>query len=344
MGVEPVPETFLRRLLDAYGLQWTHLTIFAGVIFSSFGLQRYLNPGIWILGTVASFGLVLLFRDEITWSFPRVAAVALGIIVAAVAAPIIVLSEHHVGVSAYVTMHTLIVTLYLSFCLGIPVGSTVLAFRAKGDFDYQPLPAELQEIIRRTITRAPFVHRSVNYKLSLAYADEHGELVASGAASPYVRFRWEVVMTVVNRAKRPERYTDLFSRYRPYDQLPYAAVNGKLVDTDDPEITTGRGFVMSYDSTPGEVFTIEVHGQTRLHTRDSELIGSYLPASLFTVRITAPPPGLRVNIHSLVPVRHDAERLANGDMVYNYPDGLLPYQGVRVVWSPDQRDVISGLD
>ena len=79
--INPIPNGFIAKLLKEFGIEWTHVVIISGAVLSSFHLQSYISPGIWILGVVTSFALVYIFRFQITGNFVKTSVVCLAIVV-----------------------------------------------------------------------------------------------------------------------------------------------------------------------------------------------------------------------------------------------------------------------
>src|SRR5579864_773699 len=174
--IKPIPEGFLSRLLQEFGLQWTHLVILSGVIFSSFDLQKYLNSGIWILGTVASFSLVFLFRHQITGNFPKVALFAGAVLVGGLLTPWVVLSLCHFDPATVIQGWSKLATLYIAAVAGIPIGTIILSYRAQEEFLRLPLPPVLATAAK-SVSQSPFIHESVSYTIQLMPGKDHRGLI-----------------------------------------------------------------------------------------------------------------------------------------------------------------------
>lgn len=325
MTTEFIPEGFLSKLLDEFGIQWTHLAIISGVVFSSFGIERYLNPGVWILATVAAFGTVYLFRDQIGKDFPRVALWCFVVVVAAVLVPIAIIS-----VSGGTTGGTLkdnrdLGTLYLAFVVGVPLGVAIISYRKQEDEKRSDLPRSLQQAVTRGVIRADFVHERVDYEVELAYDD--------AVETPSVWMKYEVRMQLKNRTSRIAQYEDIFDPAGEMPEFLYVMIAGKMLDPNDPDRRTERGLVLSRDVDPGQTIEIVVRAQSRYHVRDSELIGVYLPSAEMSIASKRLPDELTSNFQSFLPRKVDPQVLSNGDQVFEWREGLLPFQGARLFWS-----------
>jgi hypothetical protein len=321
--VKFLPDSFLGKLLQEFGIQWTHLAILSGVVFSSFHLEQYLNPGLWMLGTLAAFSLVYLFRDYISKNFLVVSiwAALSGLILLLV--PLAVLFGLGQDIPAFIRQWSQAATIYLSLAIGVPAGSMILAYRNKDEFLRTPLPPQLAEAAKEAASHSDFIHESVSYQI---------ELLPTPAKEVVMRFT--VTMNVVNRAKRKTIYQDFFDPAGRYSKMHYATIKQQSINTEDPDRSFKRGLLLTHEAEPNERFEVVVSGESTFYGRDSELVGVYLPCNSLTVRIKKPPPNLSVNIQSLLPKKIDSKPQPDGDILFEYADGVLPFQGTRVFWEP----------
>ncbi|HWF07363.1 MAG TPA: hypothetical protein VG297_02810 [Bryobacteraceae bacterium] len=322
LDVEPIPESFLSRLLNEFGLQWTHIVVLSGVVFSSFELEQYLNPGIWILGTVAALSVVYLFRHQITGNFGRTAVWALIAAFVVLAAPCGALIATHKDVLNLLETWKKTSSLYLALALGIPLGVMILSYRAQADFRWEPLPQALATAVKQ-VAQCDFIHEAVQYSLHLRHDAQGGVIL-----------RFEVVMDVLNRSKRPALYQDYFDPAGRNKRFLSAEIKGKQIPEDDPDRIYQRGLALSHNAAPGERFRVAVTGESTFHESDSELVGVYFPCCRLSLKVARPPDDLRVHVVSLLPEKVDPEPHRTGDLMFEYAKGVLPFQGTRIFWAP----------
>lgn len=321
--IKPIPSGFLGRLLQEFGIEWTHLVIISGVAFSSLGLKDYLNPSIWILGTVVSFSLVYLFRLNITGNFPKVALWTGSAMLAGVAVPLIILVTKRQDIAELLKAWTDLATGYLSIVLGIPVGIAILSYRAQDEFLRSPLPAVIEQAAKESVSQSDFVHDRAAYQIQFKPA-ANGDMV----------MRFDVTMDVVNRLKRRAVYRDIFDPAGREKRFFYAAINGTQLNEQDPERLSQRGLVLSHEVGANEKFQVVVSGESTFYTRDSEIVGVYFPCACLSILIRKPPDGLAVHVQSLMRKRIDPKPLPTGDLLVESAEGVLPFQGVRLFWEP----------
>jgi len=318
--LEPIPEGFLARLLGEFGLQWTHLVILSGIVFSSFGLQEYLNAGVWILGTIGSFSVVFLFRRQITGNFPKTALWAGTALVLGLLVPWAALLVAHQDLGAFMGHWVKLASLYVSAAVGIPVGVLILSYRAQDDFRWSPLPPGLAKA-EKSVSQSDFIHESVKYIIQFR-RETNGDVI----------MRFDVTMSLLNRTKKVTPYQDYFDPAGRAKKFMYAEIDKSQINTDDPGRKTERGLLLSHDAQPNQQFSVRVIGESTFYGRDSELVGAYFPCESLSIRIEKPPNGLTVHVESLLREKVDAKPLPTGDLDFAYMDGILPFQGTRIFW------------
>ena len=318
--IKAIPSGFLGRLLREFGIEWTHLVVISGVVFSSFGLEKYLNPGIWILGTVASFSVVYLFRLRIKGNFPTVFFWSILIIVAGLASPLIYLLHTGEDVAVFLKTWTEVGTLYSSIIIGVPLGVSILSYRAQEEFLRTPLPAVLDKAAKESVSQSDFVLERAAYQIQ--FSNHSGNEVV---------MRFDVNIEAVNRLNRPATYNGIFDPAGRNKRFHYASIDGSPLNEQDPDRLTKRGLIVSHEVAANGKFLISVSGESTYYDRDSEIVGVYRPCAAFSLLIKVSP-GLSVNVQSLLRKKVDPRKLANGDLLVEYNDGLLPFQGMRLFW------------
>jgi hypothetical protein len=318
--IEPIPEGFLAKLLQEFGFQWTHLVVISGVVFSSFGLQKYLDPGIWILGTIMSFGIVYLFRNYVSANFLRTSITAVLAVAAVMLTAYVFLYLTHQEVGPFLESRTKFGTMYVAVAIGIPLGVMILSYKSQDDFLRTPLPPALS-IAARNLAQMDFVHESVNYVISFLTAPDNADVI----------MRFEVTMDVINRTKRDADYEDYFDPAGRNMRFLSATVGNSTIDAKDRGRDTKRGLLIKHRAQPGK-FRIVVVGESTFYTRDNELVGVYYPSNSLSIRINNPPTSLHVQIESLLSKKVEPQVLASGDILFQCSEGVLPFQGARIFW------------
>lgn len=301
-AINAIPAGFLSRLLDEFGIQWTHLVIISGVVFSSFHLEQYLNPGIWILGTVGSFSVVYLFHRQVSDNFPKVALFAAVAVTVGIAAPLLVFQAKEIELGKFMRAWTALSTLYLTAVISGPLGTAILSYRLQDEFLRAPLSDSLTNALDESVRFVDFVHSRVDYII---------DLISDGESD--VILRCNVTMNMVNRSKSRSVYRDIFDPAGRERKFIRASINGNPIDCDDPERLSERGLHVDYECGAGEEFRIEVVLESKFYRRDSELVGTYLPAEALSILIR-PSSDLRVTVQSLLRKKVELKRLESGHL------------------------------
>jgi hypothetical protein len=320
--VQMVPAGFFSRLLDEFGLQWTHLVILTGVAFSSLGLQDYLNPGLWILGIVTSFSIVYLFRNQVSTDFPKVALFSGIAVFSGLLIPLILVIYVGDDIGEFVKSWSKITTIYLSIIIGVPLGVFILSYRSQDEFLRKSLNPALTKVLKETVLERDFVSEKVCYEI---------DLIPTKSAKVIMRFK--VLMEIENRLNSGvATYRGIFDPAGQNPEFSYAKINSTPINVKDPDKLLQRGLVLSYQTQPNEKFKVEVCGESTFYDRDSELVGVYSPCIYFSILIRKPPEDLHVNIQSLLHKKTETKLLETGDLFFEYSDGMLPFQGTRIFW------------
>jgi hypothetical protein len=319
---EVLPRGFLSRLLAEFGVEWTNFVLLIGIVISSFDLDRYLNAGIWTFGAIVGFSIVYLFRRSIDGRFAyyfRWAAAFILLVAISIFSAVL-----NVGtIKPELQQYRNVLTLILSVAITIPVAVCIISYRKQEAEILLDLPDELQTLIHSSILESPFCNRGVEYIVE--FAEPHDGLV---------RVTFEVALRPFNRSKRVQRFQDVVDPAGSNSTYHYAIVDGVNINTDDPDYRSDRGLTLVRYMDPGQEIHWAVKVASTFYRRDSELFGSYYPSTSLSVLVKAPPRSLRLSFISLLHQKVDPRQLPNGDLIYEWHNGVLPFQGLRLIWEP----------
>jgi hypothetical protein len=319
---ELVPRGFLSRLLAEFGVEWTNFVLVVGVLISSFSLDRYLNAGIWTFGAIASFSIVYLLRRSIDGRFPYYFMwAATFILLVTIAIFIASLNARSIGI--LFQQYRNLSTLLLSIAITVPVAECIISYRKQEEEGFLDLPKELQELIQASVLESPFYNRGVEFVVEFAEPSDG-----------LVRVTFEVTLLPFNRSKRVQRFQDVVDPAGSNNTNQYAMVDGVSINTDDPDYKSDRGFTLVRYMDPGQEIHWTVKVTSTFYQRDSEFFGSYFPSTSLLVLVKAPPTALRVSFISFLHKKVDPKQLPNGDLIFEWRDGILPFQGLRLLWEP----------
>lgn len=323
--IKDLPSGILEKVLKRYGLEWTQVVVLSGVVFSSFALDRYLNPGIWILGCVGTFAALIPYAPHVTRNLRKATLISLTVLACVFGAPGIYIAVSPIGLGSLYENNRNVATLYTSVGLTASVAAVLICYRAQPENQYVALPVPLDRAMT-SIKSASFVHERVDYDISFALEADR------------VLFTFRVEMQLLNRSLKAARYEDIFGPAGRVTEFHTAEVAGSPQNLDDWNNLSKRGLHLQYLAGPGEKFTVVLSATCHYNLTDSETVGTYLPCADIRVKVEPPPEGLGVQLQPRVENARPIERLADRSLAFSHSDGLLPYQGVRIYWFPKEGD------
>ncbi|WP_162901441.1 hypothetical protein [Breoghania sp. L-A4] len=322
MDLQTVPDSFMGRVLNEFGVQWTHLFIVSGVALTAFGLDTVLDPSVWIFGIIGSFVLVYVFREYISQNFPLtffVSALIFGCLVMLVT-PVGSLLPSDLGATVRTDKRWF--TLYCSMAFGMPLGVCLISYNKRPESLLLALPESIIQSAKSQIFHSPFLIDKATYLIELSEDGSDGVL-----------FSFELHFKIVNRSKKIARYQDIFDPSGEQSCFKSASIGEEVIDVLDPDYSHGRGIVISKEVDGRSTFDVKVAAETHYPRVGSELIGCYFPARELEVRVTCPPSLINVSVQSMLMEKIPVSRMHNGDLLVSYNKGILPFQGVRLHWS-----------
>lgn len=317
----PVPDGFLRQVLDEFGIQWTHIAIFSGVVISSLGLESYLHVGAWMLVAMVSFTLVYLFRRQVTASFPRAAGMALVVVVGLLGAPVAITLRSGSSVEELASSSRVAVTIYVALVVITPLAYLIASYRKQESLSGGPYPKEIQSAISTNLVEAPIYRRDQLYDIRV-----------TEVSADAVVLQTELSYTLVNRTKTAQGCRIGFVTPSAGGTLLKAEIGGVSLDPSDPDYKGDRGLAVDRVLPPGGELAVSLVATEHFKPRDSELFTAYAPTTALTLRLDNPYATIDFNVESLLPRKVDV-REVDGRREWAWSDGLLPFQGFRLHWN-----------
>jgi hypothetical protein len=194
----PVPDSFLGKMLNEFGLQWTHLAIFSGLVFSTFGLDKYFNTGAWMLTTIGSFAVVFLFRRDVSARFALVTLIS-AILMGGVIAAGLFLAQCYPGgggIPQFLQHHRIASTVFLGAATGVPLATVILSYRLREDLYGGTFPQEIRKAIQVNLADLAFFKRNQRY-----------EFTVMEVTSMHVKVQSILSYTIVNRTASEKVFT-----------------------------------------------------------------------------------------------------------------------------------------
>ncbi|MEO3814603.1 hypothetical protein ABGB17_36880 [Sphaerisporangium sp. B11E5] len=322
MSIEPVPGSFLAKILDEFGLQWTHLAVFSGLIFSSFGLDKYLNTGAWIVSSIAAFAVAFLFRRDISGNFSLIALSSILLCSCLIALGVIYANQNPGGLLPFVAGNKLLATVYLSFSTTLPLAICILSYRHREELFGASLPTEIRKAVKENIVELAFYKRNQKY-----------EFVVKEVTTSHVVVHSTLSYTVFNRTSTKKDLT--FSLTPMRDRVKYtgARIDGRDLDVENPAYRTELGLQIPWVLPPGKGVPVKLEAVVWYRLSDSDLLASYLPTTDFELIIENPFPDLRIAVECLFRSAIQPTQ-KNNRRRYRAIGGTVPYQGFKLDWFP----------
>lgn len=320
-----VPNGFLSQVLDEFGLQWTHIAVFSGLVFGAFGLDRYFNTAAWMVATIVAFSVVFLFRRQVSGRFPVVA------LTGALAASITLIVGYWIAtsrtpthsVSDYLEAHITLSTVYLAVATMLPGAVMILSYRRQETLFGGPFPSELRQAIMSNLVELPFYKRQQTYVFEVAAVE--GQTLWIKLLLSYV---------VVNRTKSEKEWTLGLTPSLKKVEVLSAKIDDKELDVDDPEYISQKGFLVTRQFPPESEIAVEFIARWEYHVTDADIFISYLPTTDFQLTVLNPFPDLRVVVQSLLAKKAEPEKIEGGGVRYRSDGATMPYQGFKLSWMP----------
>jgi hypothetical protein len=317
----PLPESFLGRVLQEFGLQWTQVAIFAGAAFSSLRLTPYLDPAVWMLVTGGSFALIYIFRRQISGSFPRVAVFSGLLLLMLIGVPLAIALSRGVQITRVLSSNRVPWTVYIAFSVIVPFACAMISYRKQESMFGGPYPKVIQEAIAVQLAEQNFYREDQVYALEVA-ALTRTSLVLRTALS----------YTVVNRTKTQQKYTAAFVKTGTKTKYISATIGDLAINVKDPDYLKERGLFIDRTLPPSGRLYCAFVAEEAFPVRYSELFTAYAPATSLTIRLKNPYTDIDFDFESLLPEKVDPTG-EDDALVCRTVGGVLPFQGFRLHWT-----------
>ena len=314
---------FIDAVLSEFGTEWTQLTIVFGVVISVMDLK--LDPGIWVLGTALSFLICYLFRRSIGGRFAL--TVFGGIALAFTAWLLLEAFWAELSTQIEEGNRRKVWTLLMSMLVALPIGFAILSYRKQEHFRIVPLPRALSDNVARQIDHAEVLYCDVEYNI---WIEQPKSLQDSGE----VKITFQMKFKMVNRKRTTiEHEVEIDPAHKSDLAFHHLLIDDVALDTEDKKIEYGHGLKPKIPLKPGESATLDVKASAILAEIGSESYSTYMPADRLKITIAKVPSSLNVQVVEWTSLKVDSQ--VNDDVrIYSFPQGVLPFQGIRLMWFP----------
>ncbi|WP_329132729.1 hypothetical protein OG552_13920 [Streptomyces sp. NBC_01476] len=317
------PDGMFGKILREFGLQWTNIAVLSGVLFSTFGLEKYMNSGVWTISAVTSFCVAYFFRRQITGEFPRVAMLSGLAALLLLGGPLLYYLHRGADIGDLIAGHRNLSTTYLACSLVIPLAVAIVAYRRQEQELGGSVPVVIRQALNAAVISAAFYRENQIYMVTVA-----------SMGDGKVTLRTALTYTVRNRRKDPQQWYGSFVSPAAETRYVRVAIDGREIDVTDPDYLSPRGLRVSRTIQGRSGLKVEFEAEEDFRASDSELFTAYAPTDSLALMVENPyADSLRFHFETLYPVKADPE--TDGQIVSCRIDtGLLPFQGFRLHWSP----------
>ena len=145
------PAGFLGQVLEEFGLPWTSIAVFSGLVLSGFGLSRYFSTAAWMITTVVAFTVVFLFRRQVSGRFALVALLSIATIAVLLGVGFVVAESQATTIKAYLLTYQTLSTVYIGLSIMMPIATMMLSYRRQETVFGGPFPKTVRDAIRRNL-------------------------------------------------------------------------------------------------------------------------------------------------------------------------------------------------
>ncbi len=321
------PAGFLGQVLEEFGLPWTSIAVFSGLVLSGFGLSRYFSTAAWMITTVVAFTVVFLFRRQVSGRFALVALLSIATIAVLLGVGFVVAESQATTIKAYLLTHQTLSTVYIGLSIMMPIATMMLSYRRQETVFGGPFPKTVRDAIRRNLVELPFFKTDQRYEFAIL------------SVTPTDLWVREVLSyTIINRTRSGQDYVIGFTPLRKKFEIISATIGRQKIPVDDPDFRSEVGLRVPQKFGPGERKSAEIVSKVKYQRTDSEVVTSYIPTESFELVITnAFTRDVRIVVETLMPNKVIPE--VNGDdTAYRSQGGTLPYQGFKISWMPRDEE------
>jgi hypothetical protein len=310
---------FVPRIVYEFGLKWAQLAAFSGLIFTLFGLDKWLNGGAWTLASICALGSVYAFRRAIRTGFP--ATTLLSLTCLAIYLVIIISVAMRYGPPPDVLQRNRVPgSLLLGYGVMTAFAVIILAYRRQETLFGGKYPQAIQNAIARCIVDQACYRQNQEWHLLFR---ESGP----GNTSVVMTLTYELV----NRTTRPLEQTLYLTPMRPAVRFIEASAGDIAFDVNDPRNRSAAGLQIPVEVGPAKVVPVRLSAEVAYWPSDSDLFASYLASTDLSLVVSNALPNVDVFVEVLATTRINSVQLETG-RVWALKDGILPYQGFKVDW------------
>jgi hypothetical protein len=308
-------------LKDEFGTGIPQIATLVFVVLGSFQLQDKFNAGAWTIVAAICFFFVFMFRRHISSHLPRTGVAVLLFVALATSATWYIYSvSSSKAFDEWLRSHPIPLSAYFSFVTTTGLACLVVSYRKQEKLGEAGYPDIIEKALAQQLRSSKF------YKKNIVFA-----IVVSKVDSESVYFETELSYDVVNRSDDSQEWHAEYLLNNKDGMFREVVIDGNQYSTDDRKYRRGSSVMVPIFIKGKGKASVRIRVSDKFRLNDSDIFTSYHPATDLTVTFTNETPNLKVffdNLH----IPDYPTKLEGKLSSLKIPDGILPFQGVRVRW------------
>lgn len=313
-------EAFSSMLKD-FGTNVPQLSVVLTVIIGSLQFEEYFHSGAWLITSILCFGLVSIYKRQISGSVIKVGLLSI-IWLLTLAFALIFIADSNPDY--WPISNRIALSVYCAIGIMIPIGVLITAYKKQEATFGIRYPTAVESAITRQIWSNPFVKESILYQIKLT--SETNGVTLDVLHSYYVN----------NRTSDEQQWTVIIDTYSRPTNIEFVRIDDKVFQlTNVYGCKTDRGYEIKLRLPPSSRKKIEWKMQVEYRFSDSELFTTYTPATDLELQLSELPSELDVRFelrHELPQQNAIIDQSMGNNKTIMIRNGLLPYQGVLIQW------------
>ena len=315
-------EATFSGILEEYGTSVPQFSVVIAVIIGSLGFDKYFNAGIWTIIAILCFSLVYLFRRQIGSDLRKTGIFVL-VVVLLFLIPGVVVGLISKNFKLLLQENVVIGTVYSSALITIPLAMLISSYRKQERAYGLTYPNSLNNAIDNQLMKAQFYRNNIKYEIIFINRDDES-----------VTLETRMSYDVTNRGSEAHVYSAVVRTDDPTAKPIDFSFDDERIYISDPRYRTAYGFKVPRTIPGGKTISVYSYDQSKYRLNDSELYTTYDPATDLTLQVRNLVKNLIISFEPHYDRNNSKiDPKEEGDyLVVRMPDGLLPYQGVRMNW------------
>jgi len=308
-------------LKDEFGTGIPQIATLVFIVLGSFQLQGF-NAGAWTIIAAACFFLVFMFRGQISSHLLRTAAGVLAFLaLAAIGAWYMYSASSAVGkgFDEWLKGHPILLSAYFSFVTTTALACLVVSYRKQEKLG-QRYPDIIEAAVNSQLRSSNFYKKNVIFKIVVTRVD-----------TSWVYFDTELSYEVVNRREDPQEWRAEYLLNDATGTFEEIKINASDYSPNDRKYRSGPLLFVPVSIPGNGRAEVSIKVKDRFRLVDSDIFTSYHPATDLTVQFSNEVPTIRLFFDTLHIPEYRPTTDGNVSSL-TIPDGILPFQGVRVRW------------